>query len=349
MRISSKTSVPIRLVLVVAAAALLATAYSRTATVPTMSAAATNFVNSLYQDQRDRALFKLEDEERLNWFYTPVPRKGLPLREMTPGQRKLAMALLSTGLSQIGYIKAVTIMSLDEVLASMEPAGANRRDSDGYFFSVFGQPSDTGTWAFRIDGHHLSQNFTIVDGKVIGAPSFFGDNPAEVLQGRRKGLRALAQEEDLAHDLIHSLSADQRKTAIVTEKAPADILTEHSRQAALEGQASGIQISAMTAAQRAKFEDLLNVYCDNMVEDIAAYRKEQARKAGNNIWFAWAGSIETRQPHYYRIQSPDFLVEFDDTQDNANHIHSVWRDFKGDFGRDLLKEHYMASHRTAAN
>ncbi len=344
MLLPLKNGVALRLALVASAAALLAAAYSRTATVPTMSAAATAFVNSLYPEQRDRALFKLEDEERLNWFYTPVPRKGLPLREMTPGQRKLAMALLSAGLSQAGYIKAVTIMSLDEVLGSMEPAGQFHRDSDGYFFSVFGEPSETGTWAYRIDGHHISQNFTIVDGKVIGAPSFFGANPAEVLQGRRKGLRALAKEEDLGHDLIHSLTEEQRKTAIVAVKAPADILTEHSRQAALEGQPSGIQFSALTPAQRAKFEDLLNVYCDNMAEELAGFRKEQARKAGDNLWFAWAGGIETREPHYYRIQSPDFLVEFDDTQDHANHIHSVWRDFKGDFGRDLLKEHYQSSH-----
>jgi hypothetical protein len=344
MRFPSRGSVPLRVALVASAAVLFAAAYSRTATVPTMSAAATAFVNSLYPEQRDRALFKLEDEERFNWFYTPVPRKGLPLREMTPGQRKLALALLNAGLSQIGYIKALTIMSLDEVLASMEPAGQFHRDPDGYFFSIFGQPSETGTWAYRIDGHHLSQNFTIVDGKVVGAPSFFGANPAEVLQGRRKGLRALAQEDDLGRDLIQSLTPEQRKVAIVSEKAPGDILTEHSRQAALEGQPSGISISALSAEQKAKFESLLNLYCDNMAEELAAYRKEQVRKAGDRLWFAWAGGIEPRQPHYYRIQSPDFLVEFDDTQDQANHIHSVWRDFKGDFGRDLLKEHYQSSH-----
>lgn len=345
MRIPSKSSTLLRLVLVAVATVLLAAAYSRTTAAPTMSAAATAFVNSLYPEQRDRALFKLDDDERLNWFYTPVPRKGLPLREMTPGQRKLALALLSAGLSQVGYIKAITIMSLDEVLASMEPAGNFHRDPDGYFFSVFGEPSETGAWGYRVDGHHISENFTIVDGKVIGAPSFFGANPAEVLQGRRKGLRALAQEEDLGRDLIQSLTPDQRKTAIVAAKAPADILTEHSRQAALEGQPSGIQLSALTAPQRARFEDLLNVYCDNMTEELAGFRKEQARKAGGNLWFAWAGGIEPREPHYYRIQSPDFLVEFDDTQDHANHIHSVWRDFKGDFGRDLLKEHYQSSHQ----
>ena len=309
-----------------------------------MAKAANNFLAALYPEQKEKATFKIDDEERSNWFYTPVPRKGLPLREMTSGQRQLAFALLSAGLSQQGFIKGTTIMSTDEVLLKQEPEGP-RRDPDGYFFSIFGTPAETGVWGFRIDGHHLSQNFTIVNGKVAGAPSFFGTNPAEVLKGPRKGMRTLAREEDLARDVIQSLTPEQRKTAIVDAKAPNDILTEHSREAALKGQPSGIQVSTFTAAQKAKLEDLLEEYCDNMTEEVAAFRKDQVRKAGDNLWFAWAGGIQKGELHYYRVQAPSFLVEYDDTQNEGNHIHSVWRDFKGDFGRDLLAEHYQSSHQ----
>lgn len=343
MRISSGSTRVLRLFPCALAMSLLAPAYSRADSAPTMAATANNFLASLFPEQRAKATFEVDDDERFNWFYTPVPRKGLPLREMTSGQRQLALALLSAGLSSRGYIKGMTIMSLDEILMVLEAAGP-RRDPDGYFFSIFGQPSETGVWGYRIEGHHLSQSFTVVNGKVAGAPSFFGVNPAEVREGRRKGLRTLAREEDLARDLVQSLTEEQRKIAIVDAKAPKDILTEHSRQAALTGQASGISVSALSARQREKLQRLLDEYCENMAEDMAAYRKDQIKKAGDGLWFAWEGGIQKGEPHYYRIQSAAFLVEYDDTQDNANHIHSVWRDFKGDFGRDLLGEHYKNNH-----
>jgi hypothetical protein len=322
---------------------LVAVAYARTPAAPTMASTAKNFLDSLYPEQRQKVTFKIGDDERFNWFYTPVPRQGLPLRELTSGQRQLAMALLSAGLSQQGFIKATTIMSVDEILMILE-AGGPRRDPDGYFFSIFGEPSETAPWGYRIDGHHLSQNFTVVRGRVSGTPSFFGVNPAEVPRFSRKGLRALAREEDLGRDLMQSLTAEQRKIAIVDATAPNDILTEHSRVAALSGAPNGIQPSALTAVQREKLQALLAEYTDNMTDDIVTARRDQIRKAGNDVWFAWAGGIEPSQPHYYRIQTAAFLIEYDNTQTNANHIHSVWRDFKGDFGRDLLTDHYQANH-----
>jgi hypothetical protein len=196
-----------------------------------------------------------------------------------------------------------------------------------------------------VEGHHVSQNFTIVDGKLEGAPSFFGTNPAEIKEGPRKGLRVLAREEDLGRQLVKSLTPDQQKTAVISKDAPKEILTEASRKAALNGQPSGLMASKMTASQRAIFQSLLDEYCQNMTDQIDQTREDQIKKAGDNIYFAWAGGEEPGQGHYYRIQSPSFMVEFDDTQDNANHIHSVWRDFDGDFGLDLLKEHYQSSHR----
>ena len=296
MQISSGSALVLRLFLSALAMSLMALAYSRADSAPTMASTANNFLASLYPEQREKAAFRVDDDERFNWFYTPVQRKGLPLREMTSGQRQLALALLSAGLSPRGYIKGMTIMSVDEILMVLEASGP-RRDPDGYFFSIFGQPSETGVWGYRIDGHHLSQSFTVVNGKVAGAPSFFGVNPAEVQKGPRKGLRTLAREEDLGRELVQSLTDAQRNTAIVDASAPRDILTEHSRQAALTGQASGISVSALSPQQREKLRDLLDEYCENMAEDLAAFRKDQIKKAGNDLWFAWEGGIQKGEPH----------------------------------------------------
>jgi Protein of unknown function (DUF3500) len=327
--------------------ALLTSAYTRIHSASVMTDAAKAFLTSLTPEQRAQATFQFPADERLNWHYIPKERKGLPLREMTGEQKQLAHALLAAGLSQQGYIKAVSIMSLDQVLKVLEAGKSQspQRDPEGYFFTVFGEPAASGTWGYRVEGHHVSQNFTIVDGKVQGAPSFFGTNPAEVREGPRKGLRVLAREEDLGRQLVKSLTADQQKTAVISVDAPKEILTEASRKAALNGQPSGLEASKMTAAQRAIFQSLLDEYCHNMTDQIDQRREDQIKKAGDHLYFAWAGGEEPGQGHYYRIQSPSFLIEFDDTQDHANHIHSVWRDFEGDFGLDLLKEHYQSSHR----
>jgi hypothetical protein len=227
----------------------------------------------------------------------------------------------------------------------MENGTGPVRDPDRYFFSVFGEPSDTGTWGYRVEGHHVSQNFTIVNGKVQVAPSFFGANPAEVREGPRKGLRVLGREEDLGRAFIQSLTPEQKKIAIVSADAPGEILTGPARKAALTGQPSGIAASKLTAKQRELLQNLLDEYCNNVPEEVAQMREEQIKKAAGNLYVAWAGGEQVGQPHYYRIQSPAFLIEYDDTQNNANHIHTVWRDLEGDFGLDLLKEHYQSSHR----
>jgi hypothetical protein len=263
---------------------------------------------------------------------------------MTAAQKHLATALLSAGLSQQGYLKAETIMSLEDVLKAIEHGTGPERDPEKYFVSIFGELSATGTWGYRVEGHHLSQNYTVVSGRVVGAPSFFGSNPAEVRDGPRKGLRTLGAEEDLGRAVIKSLDPEQRKTAIVDAQAYKDILTFDSRQAALKGQPSGLQASKMNAKQFDLLMALLEEYAQNMPEQLAQAREEQIKKAGKDIYFAWAGGIEKGDPHYYRVQTASFLIEYDDTQNNANHIHSVWRDFNGDFGVDLLKQHYQSSH-----
>jgi len=338
-------SIFLRLGAVAVAAVLLTAAYYRTSSASVMTETANRFLASLTPEQRAKATFKFEDAERVNWFYVPIERKGLPLREMGAYQQRLATALLSAGLSQTGFIKAITIMSLEDVLRIMEKDSGERRNPEKYYFSIFGTPGDTGTWGYRVEGHHVSQNYTVVNGHVVDGPSFFGANPAEVRDGPRAGLRVLAAEEDLGRDLITSLTAEQMKTAIVDPKAPGEILTSNSRQAALKGQASGISAAKLTAPQLAKLTALLDDYANNMPEQIAQLRQEQIKKAGKNIFFAWAGGVKRGEGHYYRIQSPAFLVEYDNTQNDNNHIHTVWRDFTGDFGGDLLKEHYQTSHQ----
>lgn len=319
---------------------------------PRMAATAQRFLASLTEEQRAAVVFKLEDEERFFWHYVPTddipktygrPRRGLTLAEMTPAQKHLAGALLSAGLSQQGYIKATTIMSLEDILRILEKDTRGRRNPERYHFSIFGEPSETGTWAYRIEGHHVSLHFTVVQGRATGNPTFFGSNPAEVREGPRAGLRVLADEEDRARALLDALTPEQRKVAIVAEKAYPDILTERSRKAALNGQPSGLAAGKMTAAQRKLLAALIDVYIDNVPAELAEQRRARLKAAGLNLHFAWAGVVEKGGPHYYRVQAPGFLIEYDNTQNRANHIHSVWRDFEGDFGLDLLKEHYQTA------
>jgi hypothetical protein len=328
--------------------ALLTAAYNRTQSAPIMADAATHFLASLTPEQAKKAVFAFNEDERFNFHFIPKERKGLPLREMTPTQKHLAGALLSAGLSQRGYMKATTIMSLEDVLRILEKDDGERRNPEKYYFSIFGEPSATGTWGYRVEGHHLSQNFTVVNGKISSSPSFFGSNPAEVREGPRKGLRVLGNEDDLGREFVMSLTPAQRKTAIVSQEAYKDILTAADRKAALKGQPNGLQLTGLSAAQKTALNRLLEEYAHNMPEQVALARMAQVQKAGNNLHFAWAGVLEKGGPHYYRIQGPTFLIEYDNTQNNANHVHSVWRDLEGDFGLDMLSQHYQTSHKSAS-
>jgi len=337
---------------------LLTAAYKRAEQPSVMANAAQAFLNSLWADQRAQVTYPFEDDQRQEWHFIPLPpantpppilakaRKGLSFGQMAPYQRELATALLAAGLSQTGFIKAQSIMSLDQVLLMLEQgAGANRRDPDNYYVTIFGTPSATGTWGYRVEGHHISQNYTIVNGTIVDAPSFFGSNPAEVRVGPRKGLRVLAAEDDYGYEMIDSLDANQKNTAIVDKTAYKEIITSDSRVAALNGAPNGLPASQMTAAQYEKLLSLVEVYADNVPPVMAEQRMEKARKQPKDAtFFAWSGATDRGGLHYYRIQTPAFLIEFDETQDNGNHIHSVWRDYQSDFGADLLKMHYDASH-----
>lgn len=321
---------------------------------PLLVECANRLLASLDVNQKGRAAFPFDSDERMDWHFIPDntrasgdqvgQRKGLPMRDMTPPQKHLASALLAAGLSRAGYVKAVTIMSLEDVLRTMENDTAQRRDPEKYDFSIFGTPSANGAWGYRVEGHHFSQNYTVVDGQVVDGPSFFGANPAEVRQGPRKGLRALQGEDDLGLELMTALDDQQRKIAIVDPTAYKEILSAASRKAALEGQPSGLPAARMNVRQFDRLMALMEEYAHDVPDDVADARMAQIDRARKEIHFAWSGGVNRGDPRYYRVQAPSFLIEFDDTQDEANHIHSVWRDLAGDFGADLLKHHYAASH-----
>jgi hypothetical protein len=235
-------------------------------------------------------------------------------------------------------------MSLEDILRQLEKDTTGRRDPEQYFFSIFGTPSESGTWAYRVEGHHLALNWTIVKNRVASSPMFFGTNPAEIKEGPRKGLRVLGREEDLGRALRVALTPEQLKTAVVSETAYKDIFTMADRKAALKGQPNGLSAAKMTPKQRELLAALLDEYASNVPEQAAATRTAQIKAAGNNLFFAWAGTAGQGEGHYYRVQGPTFLVEYDNTQNNNNHVHSVWRDLAGDFGYDLLGAHVQASH-----
>lgn len=265
------------------------------------------------------------------------------IKEMNEAQRRLAHDLLRTGLSARGYNKVTAIIELEDILRVMEAGGRLARNKEEYLFTVFGTPAAEGNWGWRVEGHHISVRFTVVDGAARGhlasSPMFLGANPAEVRDGDRKGLRVLAEEEDTARALILGMSPEQRKQAIVNAVAPNDILTGNKNDIAPLPD-HGVTYGSLRPEQQQQLMRLVEAYASNMEADIAADRLARIKAAGlEAIRFAWAGDTSRGQKHYYMVQGPTFLIEFDNTQNNGNHVHSVWRDFNGDFGRDLLREH----------
>ncbi len=316
-----------------------------------MAEAAGKFLAALDGAQRARAEFSFQDEERRNWSFIPKDRNGLPVKEMTSDQRRLAMALLRSALSDHGFSKATNIMSLELILKDLEGPGARfDRNPELYCFSIFGKPADKKPWGFRVEGHHLSVNLALAGGNLVAVtPSFFGSNPAEVRQGPRRGLRVLAEEEDVARELLNSLDAGQRQNAVISANAPADVITGNQRKVtALE--AVGIPASGLSLEQQAQLVKLISTYVRRFRAEVADEDMRKIQKAGiDRVRFAWAGSLDRGGKHYYRVQGPTFLLEYDNTQNDANHIHAVWRDFNNDFGDDILKRHYEQTPHDAAS
>ena len=310
-----------------------------------MTKAANEFLASLSEQQRASATMAYDDQRRLDWHFIPKPsRKGVQIKEMDAEQRKKAHALLQSGLSELGYDKAVTIMDLEAILHELEKKrkGGNIRDPERYYFTVFGKPDSKGTWGWSLEGHHLSLNYVVKDSQCASVtPFFFGANPAEVRSdlnvGPKKGTRVLPKREDLAFKLLGSLDDEQRKVAVLAEKAPSDIRAAGEPQPP-QTAPEGLPASKMNNEQVETLRALLAAYTDSMPKTVAQERWAEIEKAGiEKIHFAWAGADKPGVGHSYRIQGPTFLVELNNTQPDAagnpaNHIHSIWRQMSGDFG-----------------
>ncbi len=309
-----------------------------------MAGAALRFLGTLDARRTRQATFPFAHAERLNWHYVPRRREGLALRDMTADARAAAHALLGVGLSAVGYAKASDVMRLEGVLRQLETFGAFTRDPDNYAVTIFGTPGQAGPWGWRVEGHHMSLNFAVVPGRAVAVtPAFFGSNPAEVPSGPLKGLRALRDEQDLGLALVASLDAPQRTRATLAAESLGDIVSGPGREESLRAPA-GIPLGDLADASRALAVRLFETYARNMQGDLAERELRKIHAAGTDrVHFAWAGPVDAKRPHYYRLHGPAVLIEYDNTQNGANHIHSVWHDPRGDFGIDLLGAHYRES------
>jgi Protein of unknown function (DUF3500) len=313
---------------------------------PAMAGAATAFLGTLASEARRRAVFAFDDKERLNWHYVPRHREGLAFKDMPPPARAAAHELMKASLSAAGYDKAVNVIRLEGVLRQLETFGGLMRDPDNYLVTVFGTPGTAVPWGWRLEGHHLSLNFTLVPGKPIAVtPAFLGANPAEVRSGPLAGLRTLAREADLARALAQGMDAAQRKRLVIGAQSLGDIVSGPGRRERLTAFA-GIPAGNLAPAQREQLVRLVEEYARNMRGALAEAELRRIGEAGiEQLHFAWAGPIEPGHAHYYRIHGPSALIEYDNTQNDANHVHSVWHDPVRDFGADLLGAHYEHGHR----
>lgn len=311
------------------------------------------FLNSLSDEIKAKTLFSLEDTERFNMNYVPIPRAGATFHDFNETQKKAALDLLRASLSEEGFRKSQEIMELEKVLRIIEnndndkmPDGRPRRDPLNYHFCIFGKPSEDEPWGWRFEGHHLSLNFTSTDGIITSStPTFFGTNPGIVRSTEYKGREVLKKEAQLGFSLLHSMSQEQLKTVVFTDVAPHDIITTTKRKVE-QLESIGIAYRDLSKNQKKIFMELLELYINNYEHGFAEGFRDKITKAGiDNLKFAWAGSHQPGKGHYFRIQGPSLLIEYDNTQNNANHVHTVVRDLTNDYGEDVLKDHYEKEHQ----
>ncbi|MUH37010.1 DUF3500 domain-containing protein [Zobellia amurskyensis] len=312
---------------------------------------AQTFLHTLNADLLEKIQFKISDAERFNFNYVPVARKGPTFNDFNTEQKEAATNLLKASLSQEGFRKASEIMALENILAVLEnnermmPDGTPMRDALNYHFSIFGEPAAGEFWGWRFEGHHVSLNFIASKGAILSAtPSFMGSNPGTVPSGESKGKQVLKKETEIGFELLNSLSEKQLAQAIFSNEAPYEIFTRNHRTVS-NLEPKGILFADLSEEQKASFQKLLNLYLDNYEARFSKSLKTKIEEAGfNNLSFAWAGSQKPGQGHYYHIQGPTILIEYDNIQNNANHVHTVVRDLTNDFGQDILKDHYDHSH-----
>ena len=310
--------------------------------------AARRWVASLDTNQRSKATYHYMDGERLFWYYPPLNRHGLPLRDMTEQQRNYALELLATGLTEESNQQARSIIEHELVLGPLEAEWGQvtwPRDPELYYWTVFGDPGRHDPWGWRVEGHHLSVHYSVWGDQVIAVtPFFLGANPAEVRKGPKEGLRILGRREDLAIELIGSLDAGQRGKAVIHDKAPWDILGYNSSKQAIHDE-EGLAGHEMNGTQREIMMALIGEYVNGVPAPVAEQRLAAIRDTGvDDYRLVWAGGLDRSRDHYYRIHGGQFIVEFDNVQNEANHIHSVWREVENDFAQDVLRDHRMLYH-----
>ena len=310
-----------------------------------MAELAKAFLDTLSEAQRRQAMWPFEDGERVNWHYVPRERAGVPVEQIGAASKRALHDLLQYALSETGYHKAVDVMRLEEPLGLIENHRRHYRHPENYSVTVFGTPGRL-PWGWRIEGHHLSLNFTGVTEDLFGVtPAFWGANPARVPEGYpMAGHRTLGRETDLSYQLVRSLGAAERDRAIIASTSLGNIITTPGREDALR-ERHGLPLAAMPERLRNLALELLEVYAGNLRGELAEAELARVREAGiDQIHFAWGGPLEDGHANYWRLHGPITLIEYDNTQTDANHIHSVWHDLARNFGRDLLREHYAHDH-----
>ena len=310
--------------------------------------AANNFLKTLTPDLKAKAQYPMDDKERFNWGFVPRERNGPTFHDFNEEQKAAAMALLKVSLSSQGYQKATNAFVLEKILQGVEgkPENDPYRDPLNFHFTIFGTPAADKAWGWRLEGHHMSWNFAASSGEIVSStPSFLGSNPGVVPSGKDKGWQALKNETEMGFALVNSLTEAQKKKAMISDVALPEIVTSNNvRATSLDPK--GVPYSDLTADQKKQLMQLLDVYVGNYVFGFSSKLMDKIKKAGiENLSFAWAGSLKPGAGHYYRIQGPMLLIEYDNTQNNANHVHTAVRDLTNDFAEDILREHYLKEHK----
>jgi len=301
-----------------------------------MQERATAFVESLDEGAAGLARRAFDDREARRWVeYRPRPRPGVCVADLDKEGRKAAHRLLATGLAPAAYAQAMAVMSLEEVLDRREGWGRGRHSGD-FWVSVYGDPAGSTPWGWRFEGHHLSVSMTVVGGEVAGVPVFLGANPHRVTRAGRTVLAPLADEEALGLALLDALGTTTRAAAVVSPSAPDDVRSG-PRGSSSPLEPTGVGSRQMGPGGRATLESLLALYLDRLPSPLAV--RERDRIGDAEVFFAWEGPQRPGGRHYYRVQAPDLLVEYDNTADDGNHAHTVLRRPAGEFGEDLLAAH----------
>ena len=298
---------------------------------------ANRFLAALDDGQRRKVSIVFDSPNRLDWHYIPRSRSGLTLGEMTAPQAEAARLLFATVLNEQGLRLLDGVRLVEGVLREQQ---GSLRDPDRYHVSIFGTPGRF-PWGWRFEGHHLSLNVALAAaGHVAVTPFFVGAHPATVREGPHKGFRLLGTSEDLAREIMTGLSEPQQRIALIANRSFGDIVASPQREQDL-GQPRGLPLAALDGAARQRVEALMDRFLGTLAPDLVTAQKRRVMEQGlDQFRFAWAGSLRPGEAYYFRVHGPATLIEYDNTQNGANHIHSVWRDLAADFGNDVLGEHY---------